>query len=195
MEDAVMHFDYYKIALELWFLLGAVWLFGLLTVKPVLRTQSPGSRILEMGLSLLAFCLVFTHYFRSGWRSRSFVPNSAITGAIGLLLVLAGIAFSIWARLYLGGNWSVAAAIKQNHTLVRRGPYMIVRHPIYSGLLLALLGVAVIVGEVRCLLGVGVLFLSFWLKSRMEERFMLEQFGTQYSRYQQQVKALIPHVF
>jgi len=190
-----MHFDYYKIAIELWLLLCAVWLYGLFTVKPVVRTQSPGSRILELGLTLLAFSLVFTRYFRSGWRSWSFVPNSGITGAIGLLLVLAGIAFSIWARLYLGGNWSAAATVKQDHTLVCRGPYMIVRHPIYSGLLLALLGVAVIVGEVRCLLGVGVLFLSYWLKSRVEERFMLEQFGAQYSRYQQQVKALIPHVF
>jgi protein-S-isoprenylcysteine O-methyltransferase Ste14 len=195
MENAVLHIDYYKIALELWCLLCAVWLFGLLTVKPVVRTQSLGSRILEMGLSLLAFSLVFSRYFRSGWRSWSFVPNSAITGSIGLLLVLVGIAFSIWARLYLGGNWSAAAAVKQDHTLIRQGPYMIVRHPIYSGLLLALLGVAVIVGEVRCLLGVGILFLSFWLKSRMEERFMLEQFGAQYSLYQQQVKALIPHVF
>ena len=110
-------------------------------------------------------------------------------------MVLFGIAFSIWARLQLGGNWSGAVTIKEGHTLVCRGPYTIVRHPIYSGLLLALLGVALIVGEVRCLLGVGVLFLSFWLKSRMEERFMLEQFDGDYRHYQQKVKALIPYVF
>jgi protein-S-isoprenylcysteine O-methyltransferase Ste14 len=95
----------------------------------------------------------------------------------------------------LGGNWSGAVTVKEGHTLICRGPYTIVRHPIYSGLLLALLGVALIIGEVRGLLGVGVLFLSYWLKSRMEERFMLEQFGAGYRQYQQRVKALIPHVF
>jgi protein-S-isoprenylcysteine O-methyltransferase Ste14 len=189
-----MHFNYYDLACDCWFLLVMVWLFGLLTTKPDARTQSPGSRLLEMGLSLLAFSLVFTHYFRSGWRAWSFVPSSDISGALGLLLVLLGVAFAIWARLQLGGNWSATVTVKEGHTLVCRGPYTVVRHPIYSGLLLALLGVALIVGEVRGLLGVGVLFLSLWLKSRMEERFMLEQFGAGYRQYQKHVKALIPHV-
>jgi protein-S-isoprenylcysteine O-methyltransferase Ste14 len=189
-----MRFDYYQIACDLFILLGAVWLFGLLSAKPVARTQSSGSRLLEMGLTILAFCLVFTRYFQSGWRALTFVPNSQLAGATGLLLVLLGIALSIWARLVLGGNWSAAVTVKQGHTLICRGPYSIVRHPIYTGLLLALLGVAFIVGEVRCLLGVGVLALSYWLKLRMEERFMVEQFGADYRRYQERVKALIPYV-
>jgi len=190
-----MRLSYYQIACDFWFVLCVVWLFGLLTTKPDVRTQSPASRLLEMGLTLIAFGLVFTHYFRSGWRAWSFVPNTDITGAIGLVLVSLGIAFAIWARLQLAGNWSSAVTVKEGHTLICRGPYTIVRHPIYSGLLLALLGVALIIGEVRGLLGVGILFLSFWLKSRVEERFMLEQFGAGYRQYQQHVKALIPHVF
>ncbi len=190
-----MHFDFYKVACDLFILLGAVWLFGLLTTKPDARIQSSGSRLLELSLSLLAFCLVFTHYFQSGWRARSFVPNSDLAGATGLLLVLLGVAFSIWARLVLGGNWSSAVTVKQGHTFICRGPYTIVRHPIYTGLLLALSAAAIIVGEVRGLLGVGVLALSYWLKLRIEERFMLEQFGTDYRRYQERVKALIPYVF
>ena len=78
----------------------------MVTAEPDARFQSSGSRLLEMSLSFLAFCLVFTHYFRSGWRARSFVPNTDLAGLIGLILVVAGIAFSIWARLQLGGNWS-----------------------------------------------------------------------------------------
>jgi protein-S-isoprenylcysteine O-methyltransferase Ste14 len=190
-----MRFDYYAIACDLWLLLAVVWLFGLLTAKPDARTQSPGSRLLEMGLSFLAFCLVFTHHFQSGWRAWVFVPKTYVAGSLGLSLVVVGIAFSIWARLFLGGNWSDHVTVKQGHTLIRRGPYSIVRHPIYTGFLLALLGVALIVGEVRGLLGVGVLFLSFWLKSRMEERFMMEQFGLEYRTYQHQVKGLIPYIF
>jgi protein-S-isoprenylcysteine O-methyltransferase Ste14 len=175
-----MHLDYYKIACDLFAVLVAVWLLGLLTVKPSARTQSQGSRLLEIGLTLLASSLVFTHYFQSGWRARLFVPNSEFTDMTGLLLVLVGIVFSIWARLQLGGNWSGAVTVKQGHTLIRRGPYTIVRHPIYSGLLLAFLGVAVILGQIRGLLGVGVLTLAFWLKSRIVDRFMLEQFGAVY---------------
>src|ERR1700691_4690327 len=106
--ERLMHFDYYKIACDLFILLGAVWLFGLLSAKPVARTQSSGSRLLEMGLTILAFCLVFTRYFQSGWRALTFVPNSQLAGATGLLLVLLGIALSIWARLVLGGDCSSA---------------------------------------------------------------------------------------
>lgn len=190
-----MRFDYFGIASDLWLLLCVVWLFGLLSAKPDARTQSPGSRLLELGLTLLAFSLVFTSYFRSGWRAWSFVPHNDLTGAIGLLMVLLGISFSIWARLQLGRNWSGTVSVKEGHTLIRQGPYTIVRHPIYSGLVLAYLGVAMIVGEIRGLLGVGILVLSFWLKSRTEERFMLEQFGADYRHYQHQVKALIPRVF
>jgi protein-S-isoprenylcysteine O-methyltransferase Ste14 len=190
-----MHFDYYKIACDLFLVLAAVWLFGMLTAKPDARFQSAGSRLLEVSLSLLAFCLVFTHYFQSAWRAWSFVPNTDLSGGVGLLLVTLGIAFSIWARVHLGGNWSASVTVKQGHTLIRRGPYTIVRHPIYTGLLLSLFGVALIVGEIRGLLGVGVLFLSLWLKSRIEEQFMLEQFGADYRHYQEQVKALIPYVF
>jgi protein-S-isoprenylcysteine O-methyltransferase Ste14 len=190
-----MHLDYYQIACDLFLVLGAVWLLGMVTAKPDARFQSAGSRLLELSLSFLAFCLVFTRYFQSGWRARTFVPNTDFTGVVGLLLVTLGIAFSIWARLHLGGNWSGSVTVKQGHTLIRRGPYTIVRHPIYTGFLIALFGVALIVGEIRGLLGVGVLFLSLWLKSRMEEQFMLEQFGADYRRYQERVKALIPYVF
>jgi protein-S-isoprenylcysteine O-methyltransferase len=190
-----MFLNYFKAACDLWFFLGAVWLFGLLTTKPDARTQPLSSRVLEIGLGSLAFSLVFTDYFHSGWTALSFAPTSNITGAVGLFLVLIGVSFAIWARLQLGGNWSAAVSVKEGHTLVRQGPYTVVRHPIYSGLLLALLGVAVIVGKVRGLVGVGVFFLAMWLKSSIEERFMLEEFGAEYRSYQQRVKALVPYLF
>ena len=190
-----MLLNYYKIACNLWLLLTVVWALGMITTKPDARTQSLASRLFEIGLSLLAVALVFSPYLRSGWLSLPFVPQSDVVGMLGLVMVMAGICFSIWARLQLGGNWSAAVTVKQGHTLICLGPYTVVRHPIYSGLLLALLGTALIVREMRGLLGVGVLFLSLWVKSGVEERFMLEEFGAEYRRYQQQVKALIPYIF
>ncbi len=190
-----MHTVYYRIAGDLWALVAIVWAVGMFMAKPVVRVQSPGSRLFTIALALLGFSLVFSSYFRTGLLAERFLPNSNLARMLGLVLTFIGVGFSIWARLQLGGNWSGTVTVKQDHTLIRRGPYALVRHPIYSGFLLAVLGVALIVGEYRCLLGVAVLFLCFQLKSNLEERFMLEQFEGDYRMYRQQVKALIPFVF
>ena len=68
------------------------------------------------------------------------------------------------------------------------------RHPIYTGFLLALLGTAFVYGQARCFIGLLIVGLGFWLKSRIEEQFMVQQFGEQYLRYRQQVRALIPYL-
>jgi protein-S-isoprenylcysteine O-methyltransferase Ste14 len=192
---AAMHTVYYKLACDLWMLVAIVWAVGLFVAKPTVRTQSGGSRLFEIALSFLGFSLVFGRHFRNGWLGERFLPSSNLTGLVGLVLTFLGVAFSIWARLQLGGNWSGTVTVKQDHTLIRRGPYALVRHAIYSGFLLAILGVALIVGEYRGLLGLAVLFLAFLLKSSIEERFMLEQFDGDYRAYREQVRALIPFVF
>jgi protein-S-isoprenylcysteine O-methyltransferase Ste14 len=190
-----MRFDYYHVALYLWMALGLIWLAGMLTTKRSVRTQPTGPRLLQAGLSVLAFYLLFASKIESSWPRTRVFPDSQETAAAGLLLTFFGLAFAVWARLLLGSNWSSNVTLKQDHTLVRRGPYTLVRHPIYTGLLLATLGTALIIGEVRGLVALGLLFLAFWLKSSMEERFMIEQFGSEYRLYMRQVKGLIPYVF
>ncbi len=106
-----------------------------------------------------------------------------------------GVAFSVWARLMLGDNWSNRVTVKENHTLARRGPYRIVRHPIYSGILLGMLGSALQRGGIRCFVGVLICGFSFWLKTRVEERFMVQSFGEEYLQYRHKVKALAPFIF
>jgi protein-S-isoprenylcysteine O-methyltransferase Ste14 len=125
------------------------------------------------------------------WRLLPAWPAIAWTG---LALTVIGCAFAIWARLSLGRNWSGTVTVKEGHQLMRRGPYAVVRHPIYSGGLLALLGTALVVGELRGLLGVALAFLGWGTKLRLEEAFMSEQFGAEYTRYRREVKALIPFV-
>ena len=85
--------------------------------------------------------------------------------------------------------------LKQDHTLVRSGPYRIVRHPIYSGILLGMLGSAIQRGGIRCFAGVLICVFSFWLKTRAEEQFMVQQFGEEYLLYRLKVKALVPFIF
>jgi protein-S-isoprenylcysteine O-methyltransferase len=103
--------------------------------------------------------------------------------------------FAGWARLFLGGNWSSNVTLKQNHTLVQSGPYRIVRHPIYTGLLVALLGTAIALGELRCFLGVLLAAIAWKIKSVGEETLMVQQFGDQYARYREQVKGLVPYLW
>ncbi len=112
----------------------------------------------------------------------------------GLALVVAGIGFAIWARFYLGGNWSSTVTVKHDHTMVRSGPYGIVRHPIYTGLLLAILGTALSTGQVRGFLALVISFWGWKHKSLIEEGFMLEQFGKQYETYRREVKGLVPWI-
>jgi protein-S-isoprenylcysteine O-methyltransferase Ste14 len=75
-----------------------------------------------------------------------------------------------------------------------RGPYGFVRHPIYTGLLVGMLGTGIVFGYVRCFIGVLICGFALWLKLQIEERFMVQQFGDQYTHYRQRVRALVPFV-
>ena len=112
----------------------------------------------------------------------------------GAVLVAAGLGFSIWARRHLGRNWSVSVVVKEDHTLVRSGPYARVRHPIYTGILLALVGTVVAIGEWRGLAALALALLAFAWKSRAEEERMRETFP-EYEQYRRETASLIPFVY
>jgi protein-S-isoprenylcysteine O-methyltransferase Ste14 len=190
-----MHLNYPQLAIYLWIVLAAVWLIGLAGIKPTVRIQSLSSRLLHIALGCLGFGLLYKDYFHRGWLALRFVPRSDAVSLAGLLLMFAGVLFASWARLVLGGNWSSTVTLKQDHTLIRRGPYSIVRHPIYTGFLTAVLGDALILGEVRGLVALAVLFLTWTIKSTLEERMMYERFGAEYIEYRNRVKGLVPFVY
>lgn len=179
----------------LWLVLCAVWLVGMFMTRQTVRRQTGASRIFYMGLVLLGAWLLFRGRSGIAWMDGAVFPVTPVIAIAGLVTALAGIAFAIWARLILGANWSGTITIKQGHTLVRRGPYRIVRHPIYTGLLVAWAGTSLTIGTVRSILSLPLLAFAFWLKTRMEERFMVEEFGDDYLRYSHEVRALIPFVF
>jgi protein-S-isoprenylcysteine O-methyltransferase Ste14 len=114
---------------------------------------------------------------------------------LGLLLVVAGLGYAIWARLTIAGNWSSDVTLKQGHELVVAGPYAWTRHPIYTGLLAAFLGNALAMGEWRGLIALGLAFLAFRRKIALEEALMRRVFGDAYAAYALRVKALIPWVY
>jgi len=177
-----------------WLLLALVWAVTAASAKRSLRRESTASRLYHLLLMTAVFALLFRPDLRSGQLGRRIVSSSAAIAYIGLGLTLFGAAFAIWARSTLGTNWSATVTVKENHAFVERGPYRLVRHPIYAGLLLAMLGTAVVYGEAGCFVALALAFVGWWLKARREEEFMTEQFGEDYRRYQRNVRQLIPFV-
>jgi protein-S-isoprenylcysteine O-methyltransferase len=179
----------------LWLALGVFWLVGALTAKRTERRQSPISRLLVIAPEIAAFSLLFGRHAWPDWLQRRFVPQDSLpTACIGLALTAVGIAFALWARLWIGRNWSGQVTIKEQHELIQNGPYAIVRHPIYSGFLLAILGTAIVHGEVRAFLALPMAAIGWTFKLRLEESFMIQQFGVAYVDYKRRVKALVPFV-
>ena len=127
-----------------------------------------------------------------GWMHIRIVPREHWIEALGIAITVGGMAFAIWARAYLGGNWSSNVTVKVGHQLIRTGPYRWVRHPIYSGLIVAMIGTALNRRQVRGLVAVVLLWVGFTIKSRIEERFMEATFGPEYDEYKATTGALVP---
>jgi protein-S-isoprenylcysteine O-methyltransferase Ste14 len=109
-------------------------------------------------------------------------------------VVLAGAAFTVWARITLGRNWSAEVTFKQDHQLIESGPYALARHPIYTGLIVMALGTAIDYGRAFGFAVLIALCGSLWWKARQEERIMSRHFPDAYAEYSKHVRAIIPFV-
>ena len=183
-----------RICAILWELLWLVWLIAWLKTKPTQERVDFGSRLLYGLPVLLAFYLMFGDNIRIRLLAVPILPRSPLVDAVAVALTALGVAFAIWARFYIGQNWSSAVSIKVGHQLIRTGPYAWVRHPIYSGLLLAMLGTAIARREPRGFLAFVLLWVAFLIKSRMEEGFMRKTFGEEYEEYSRATGALVPRM-
>jgi protein-S-isoprenylcysteine O-methyltransferase Ste14 len=179
---------------SVWLLVGVCWLVAALRSKPVARREKLLTRVGHLAIMTAACILLFSGWARVGALGDRFLSESDRVGWAGLGLTVVGCAFAVWARLWLGANWSATVTRKQDHELVRSGPYAVVRHPIYAGFLLAILGTALALGEVRGLVALALAFVGWFTKARTEERFLVEEFGAAYLRYRREVKQLIPFV-
>ncbi len=139
-----------------------------------------------VGILLLAFGSEFTH-FTPLWQLPE-VANWALAGVCA-----AGLLFTWWARIALGPLWSGSVSRKADHTVIQAGPYRLVRHPIYTGLILAGFAQAIQIGQAANLLGAVLMTVGFWLKARLEERFLTQELGAgAYADYRRRTPMLIP---
>jgi protein-S-isoprenylcysteine O-methyltransferase Ste14 len=177
-----------------WLAWGVFWTAAALHTKPTRWRESGSSRALHViPLLACAALLAMPRWLPPILKARV-VPPGPLLPLLGALLVGAGLGLAVWARARLGRNWSGTVTVKEHHEFVRTGPYLIVRHPIYSGLLLALIGTATAIGEWRGLLAVACALIGFLWKIHVEEKRMRLTFSD-YEHYRRQTAALIPLIY
>ncbi len=168
-----------------WVLFWIYWLVAAIGAKDGSRTM----RARPPGLLVAVVAFVLLRVFRGD----ALAVHSPIVQALGAILFVCGLALAVWARVYLGRNWGMPMTRKDEPELVTSGPYRFVRHPIYSGILLAVLGTS-LATEIYWLIAAGIMGAYFVHSARVEERLMTDSFPTVYPSYREKTKMLIPFV-
>jgi len=167
------------------------WLFWLVSAISVKRGRIPWSR--ELGIRAIIFVAVIL-LIRSGAFRCQGLNTDPWRAGFGLVLLVLGLGFAIWARVHIGRNWGTPMTQKEDPELVTSGPYRLVRHPIYSGILVAGVGTALTLNWLW-LIAVGLAGVYLVYSATVEERYMTERFPDMYPAYKRSTKMLVPFVF
>ncbi|HTQ59619.1 MAG TPA: isoprenylcysteine carboxylmethyltransferase family protein [Candidatus Solibacter sp.] len=178
-----------------WIAFIVYWRIKAANTKETQRLEPAGSRILRALIILVAIILLSTTWIPLRWLYKPLWSAGLRPFWLGAAITIGGLLFAVWAREHLGRNWSNSVSIKQDHELITSGPYGVVRHPIYTGILEGFLGLAIAISEVRGFVVFVVFFLMFWAKLRKEEQWMRSQFGETYAKYVHRTAALVPYLF
>jgi protein-S-isoprenylcysteine O-methyltransferase Ste14 len=185
----------WQIDLIAWYVFGAYWLITWWQVRPTKAREKSVDRLVTGAVVILAYLLLFGHWITAGWLRDRFVPDERWVGWLGIALSFAGAAIAIWARYTIGEFWSARVTLKEGHELIRSGPYAYVRHPIYTGMLVASTGTALVLGEWRGLVAVLLLTAAHARKAKREESLLTTEFGERYSAYRQSTGFILPRLW
>jgi protein-S-isoprenylcysteine O-methyltransferase Ste14 len=180
-------------AVELVFAVGwaAFWVYWLVAAFSTKRGHIPWSRELRIRAVLVVIVIVLVRF--GVFRGHGLHTDPWRAG-VGLVLFTLGLGFAIWARVHIGRNWGAPMTQKDEPELVTSGPYHLVRHPIYSGILVAGVGTTVALSWVW-LIVVGLAGVYFLYSATVEERYLTEQFPETYPDYKRSTKMLVPFIF
>lgn len=175
-----------------WLLFAAYWLFAAWGAKRPAKKESFGERFLHIAVLAVGFFMFYGDAFRFGVLNRRFLPDELWIAWAGAVITLLGVLFAIWARFTIGKEWSAEVQIKEGHQLISNGPYAHIRHPIYTGILLALCGTAIAISEYRAILGVVLFLVGFIRKAKKEERFLAGEFGLAFDEHRRRTGFFLP---
>lgn len=181
----------FYIIIFFWAVLGVYWFFSIKGNKKA-KFSKPNF-VAGWTPRLILIAVIILLWASPFFAAKIFTFNIDIK-IIGAIICVAGISFAIWARHSLGKNWSEVAQIKESHELITSGPYSIVRHPIYTGIIFALLGSFIADGTLHFLILFVLVTFGMYMRTRVEEKLMTEEFKEEYLEYKKRTKLLIPWI-
>ena len=188
----------YSLAIDIirgcWLAFVAIWVIAAVSTKRTVYRETRAQRLRYWVWLVSAYLLLLYGPRLPYPLNLRIVPHVTPTALAAAALCLIGLAFAAWARVTLGRNWSGVVTLKEGHELIERGPYRFVRHPIYTGILTMFFATALALGHLAGFAATLLMFASFWIKLRDEEKLMLQQFPGQYAAYRQRTRRIIPFV-
>jgi protein-S-isoprenylcysteine O-methyltransferase Ste14 len=169
---------------------GAFWLYWLVAAFSMKRGRVPWSRELRIRAAIVLIVILLVRF---GVFRHQGLNTDLWQAGFGLVLFAFGLGFAIWARVHIGRNWGTPMTQKYEPELVTSGPYHLVRHPIYSGILVAGVGTAVALSWLW-LVAVALAGVYFLYSATVEERYLTEQFPDAYPAYKRSTKMLVPFI-
>jgi protein-S-isoprenylcysteine O-methyltransferase Ste14 len=175
-----------------WIVLVVYWINGAMKTRATRDKEPFTSRSAVLLIEMLGYLLVFSDSAGIGILGTRFIPRTMASAVLGLVFTWSGTGLAVWARYHLAEYWSARITIKEDHQLIRTGPYSHLRHPIYSGLILATIGSALVIDKGRCVLGVCLVTVGYCFKASGEETMLARQFGEAFREHQKHAGFLIP---
>jgi len=175
-----------------WLVFITYWVISGFRTRRNASTESAGSRSSFLLIEIPGYILLFSETARAGILGQSILPRTLAIAVTGVALTWIGIGLAVWARWHIGEYWSARITIKEDHKLIRSGPYARLRHPIYSGLDLAVIGSVLLINEWGCLLGAFLVILGYVIKARKEEAMLSARFGEAFQEHCRHTGFLLP---
>jgi protein-S-isoprenylcysteine O-methyltransferase Ste14 len=179
------------IILACWVSVVLYWKISSRAVKSALEKQDFNDRFARMPVWLGFVLFLIAWVYPVG---PVLMRRTVFSDWVAVAICALGAFVAIWSRKTLGAEWSQDVELKKGHKLVERGPYSLMRHPIYTAHLLLGLGTAIGSGRFVAFAGLASFVVGFWIKLKQEEHLLLRSFPNEYPAYKARVKALIPYV-
>jgi protein-S-isoprenylcysteine O-methyltransferase Ste14 len=177
-----------------WIVTALYFFVLILRTNRIKRRETGGARLLDRVLLLGGYVLLFAEIPLLGAQNLHFMAPTRSMQIAGAALTYVGLSLTIWSRARLGRYWSGVVALKEDHRLIQSGPYRVVRHPLYSGIILAAVGMGLCVTTWSSLAGIVLLTVCFERRAHKEDALLASEFGAEFEAYRQRTGRLAPRL-
>jgi protein-S-isoprenylcysteine O-methyltransferase Ste14 len=178
------------ILIVLWQIYYVIW--GIFAVKTCQKNKRLSNIFIYLGTVVFIFLVGLGEKYIKTQHPMNIIPSYLAMTITGFIVIIISFVFTIWARIKMGKVWNGEAELVSNHKLIIDGPFKLVRHPIYTGQLLAFLGTAIILVDIPSIFWFIIGIFALVEKSVKEEQLLINEYGEEYKQYKKEVKMFIP---